>query len=75
MRIESKFIDKVVQHLKKTSDLDDRVCRNLIEANLLSGDEILLLEQKNSTKGIHKNLSFKKCLQTMIFQKWSTVPQ
>ena len=68
--IESDIIDKVVQHLKEDKWLDDRqYARNLIEANLLSGDKgPALLQQKIQQKG-SQNLSFKKFLQTMIFQK------
>ena len=56
--IESGIIDKVVQHLKEDKWLDDRqYARNLIEANLLSGDKgPLLLEQKIQQKGIPKSI-------------------
>ncbi len=50
--IDSGIIDKVVQHLKEDKWLDDRqYARNLIEANLLSGDKgPSLITTKNSTK-------------------------
>ena len=56
--IESVIIDKVVQHLTEEKWLDDRqYARNLIEANLLSGDKgPVLLEQKLQQKGITKSL-------------------
>ena len=56
--IESGIIDKVVQHLKEDKWLDDRqYARNLIEANLLSGDKgPALLQQKIQQKGIPKSL-------------------
>lgn len=56
--IESDIIDKVVQHLKEDKWLDDRqYARNLIEANLLSGDKgPALLQQKIQQKGISKSI-------------------
>ena len=56
--IESGIIDKVVQHLKEDKWLDDRqYARNLIEANLLSGDKgPVLLQQKIQQKGIPKSI-------------------
>ena len=56
--IESGIIDKVVQHLKEDKWLDDRqYARNLIEANLLSGDKgPALLQQKIQQKGVPKSL-------------------
>ena len=56
--IESGIIDKVVQHLKEDKWLDDRqYARNLIEANLLSGDKgPSLLQQKIQQKGIPKSI-------------------
>ena len=56
--IESGIIDKVVHHLKEDKWLDDRqYARNLIEANLLSGDKgPLLLQQKIQQKGISKSI-------------------
>lgn len=56
--IESEIIDKVVQHLKEEKWLDDRqYARNLIEANLLSGDKgPVLLQQKIQQKGIPKSI-------------------
>ena len=56
--IDSEIIDKVVQHLKKEKWLDDRqYARNLIEANLLSGDKgPVLLQQKIQQKGIPKSI-------------------
>lgn len=56
--IESGIIDKVVQHLKEDKWLDDRqYARNLIEANLLSGDKgPVLLQQKIQQKGISKSI-------------------
>ena len=48
----------MVQHLKEDKWLDDRqYARNLIEANLLSGDKgPCLITTKNSTKGISKSI-------------------
>ena len=56
--IDSEIIDKVVQHLKEEKWLDDRqYARNVIEANLLSGDKgPVLLEQKLQQKGILKSI-------------------
>ena len=56
--IDSGIIDKVVQHLKEDKWLDDRqYARNLIEANLLSGDKSpALLQQKIQQKGVPKSL-------------------
>ena len=56
--IDSGIIDKVVQHLKEDKWLDDRqYAKNLIEANLLSGDKgPLLLQQKIQQKGIPKSI-------------------
>ena len=56
--IDSIIIDKVVQHLTEEKWLDDRqYARNLIEANLLSGDKgPVLLEQKLQQKGILKSI-------------------
>ena len=56
--IDSGIIDKVVQHLKEDKWLDDRqYARNLIEANLLSGDKgPALLQQKIQQKGIPKSV-------------------
>ena len=57
--IDSGIIDKVVQHLTEEKWLDDRqYARNLIEANLLSGDKgPVLLEQKLQQKGIPRSVS------------------
>lgn len=56
--IDSIIIDKVVQHLTEEKWLDDRqYARNLIEANLLSGDKgPVLLQQKIQQKGIPKSI-------------------
>ena len=56
--IDSIIIDKVVQHLTEEKWLDDRqYARNLIEANLLSGDKgPVLLQQKLQQKGIPKSI-------------------
>ena len=56
--IDSEIIDKVVHHLKEKKWLDDRqYARNVIEANLLSGDKgPVLLEQKLQQKGILKSI-------------------
>ena len=56
--IDSGIIDKVVRQLKEDKWLDDRqYARNLIEANLLSGDKgPLLLQQKIQQKGIPKSI-------------------
>ena len=56
--IESGIIDKVVHHLKEEKWLDDRqYARNLIEANLHTGDKgPALLQQKIQQKGIPKSI-------------------
>ena len=56
--IDEKIIPQVIQALKEDKWLDDRqYARNLIEANLLSGDKgPLLLEQKIQQKGIPKSI-------------------
>ena len=66
----------MVQHLKEDKWLDDRqYARNLIEANLLSGDKgPVLLQQKIQQKGIPKYI-LQEILADYDFQKWSTVPQ
>ena len=56
--IDSEIIDKVVHHLTEEKWVDDRqYARNVIEANLLSGDKgPVLLEQKLQQKGILKSI-------------------
>lgn len=56
--IDEKIIPQVIQALKEDKWLDDRqYARNLIEANLLSGDKgPLLLQQKIQQKGIPKSI-------------------
>lgn len=56
--IDTEIIDKVVQHLKEEKWLDDRqYARNLIEANLISGDKgPVLLQQKIQQKGVPKSI-------------------
>ena len=58
MKLNSSIIDKVVQTPKRRQVVDDRqYARNLIEANLLSGDKgPALLQQKIQQKGIPKSI-------------------
>ena len=68
--IESGIIDKVVHHLKEDKWLDDRQYAKKPDRGQPPQWRYgpALLQQKIQQKG-SQNLSFKKYLQTMIFQK------
>ena len=71
MRLKVTLLDKGgPTTLKEDKWLDDRqYARNLIEANLLSGDRALPYYNKKFNKRDLKIYPSRNSLQTMIFQK------